>query len=71
MRSSIPDCGGEQCAYSSKVENFFSDNDDISTYEDEFFWRSVHMEDVGHKDDISVCKDDIYSESCICGIHRV
>ena len=50
MRSSIPDCGREQCAYSSKVENFFSDNDDISTYEDEFFESCGEYN--GYNDDV-------------------
>ena len=64
MRSNIPDSEREECAYSSKVENFFSDNDDISTYEDDLFFfflgSKVHMEDVGNKDDISTYEDDFF-----------
>ena len=37
MWSDIPDCAGEQSAYSSKVENIFLDNDDISKYEDDIY----------------------------------
>ena len=37
MWSNVPDCAGEQCAYSSKVENIFLDDDDISKYEDDIY----------------------------------
>ena len=36
-----------------------------------FVWEIVYMEDVGYKDDIFISRDDIHSESCICGIRRV
>ena len=45
----------EKCAYSSKVENFiFADKDDS------FIGITVHMEDVGNKDDISTNEDDYF-----------